>query len=311
MDFFARDASPMLIGIEDAPFNDEHYIYEWKLDGVRCLMYLDTEYTGLRNRRNRKLNDKLGELTQLHRQARVRCILDGELYIFHDGEPDFFQVQRRTLTSDPFKIRLHSRQLPASFTAFDILYYKAAFVTDQPLMKRKKLLSKAVKENDRLSISRYIETNGIELFALTKERGLEGIVAKRKDSRYACGKRTKDWIKCKNLLDDDFIVCGYIVKEKGIISLVLAQYDEQNRIVYKGHVTMGASLPYLMEHSDKTDTSLFPTIPAGNEEAVWITPPLVGTVKFMQYTEQGGLRQPVFKGFREDKTPEECRCKSL
>ena len=178
-------------------------------------------------------------------------------------------------------------------------------------MERKKLLNKAVKENDRLSISRYIETNGIELFALTKERGLEGIVAKRKDSRYACGKRTKDWIKCKNLLDDDFIVCGYIVKEKGIISLILAQYDEQNRIVYKGHVTMGASLPYLMEHSDKTDTSLFPTIPAGNEEAVWITPPLVGTVKFMQYTEQGGLRQPVFKGFREDKTPEECRCKSL
>lgn len=311
MDFFARDASPMLIGIEDAPFNDENYIYEWKLDGVRCLMYLDTDYTELRNKRNLKLNDKFPELTQLHRQARVRCILDGELYIFHDGEPDFFQVQRRTLTSDPFKIRLHSRQLPASFTAFDILYYKDAFVTDQPLMKRKKLLSKAVKENDRLSISRYIETNGIELFALTKERGLEGIVAKRKDSRYACGKRTKDWIKCKNLLDDDFIVCGYIVKEKGIISLVLAQYDEQNRIVYKGHVTMGASLPYLMEHSKKTDTSLFPAIPAGNEEAVWITPPLVGTVKFMQYTEQGGLRQPVFKGFREDKTPEECRCKSL
>lgn len=118
------------------------------------------------------------------------------------------------MTSDPFKIRLHSRQFPASFTAFDILYYKDAFVTDQPLMERKKLLSKAVKENDRLSISRYIETNGIELFALTKERGLEGIVAKRKDSRYACGKRTKDWIKCKNLLDDDFIVCGYIVKEK-------------------------------------------------------------------------------------------------
>ena len=132
MDFFARDASPMLIGIEDAPFNDEHYIYEWKLDGVRCLLYLDTDYTELRNKRNLKLNDKFPELTQLHKQARVRCILDGELYIFHDGEPDFFQVQRRTLTSDPFKIRLHSRQLPASFTAFDILYYKDAFVTDQP-----------------------------------------------------------------------------------------------------------------------------------------------------------------------------------
>ena len=176
-------------------------------------------------------------------------------------------------------------------------------------MKRKQLLEKTVRENDRLSISRYIETNGIALFELTKQRGLEGIVAKRKDSRYVCGKRTKDWIKCKNLLDDDFIVCGYIVKEKGIVSLILAQYDQHHQVVYKGHVTMGASLPYLMEHSEKTDTSFLPSVPNGNEEAVWIDPPLVGTVKFMQYTEQGGLRQPVFKGFREDKAITDCRSK--
>ncbi|MCR0337637.1 DNA ligase [[Clostridium] innocuum] len=309
MDFAARDASPMLIGLEQPAFDDEDYIYEWKLDGVRCLLYLDKDSTELRNKRNLKLNAKFPELTQLHKQVKTRCILDGELYIFHNGEPDFFQVQKRTLTSDPFKIRLHSRQFPASFTAFDILYYKDTCVIDQPLMKRKKMLEKTVRENERLSVSRYIETNGIALFELTKQRGLEGIVAKRKDSRYVCGKRTKDWIKCKNLLDDDFIVCGYIVKEKGIVSLVLAQYDVQNHIVYKGHVTMGASLPYLMEHSEKTDTSFLPSIPGGNEEAVWIDPPLVGTVKFMQYTEQGGLRKPVFKGFREDKTIRECRSK--
>lgn len=72
---------------------------------------------------------------------------------------------------------------------------------------------------------------------------------------------------------------------------------------------MGASLPYLMEHSEKTDTSFLTTIPEGNEDAVWIDPPLVGTVKFMQYTEQGGLRQPVFKGFREDKAITDCRSK--
>ena len=136
MDFAARDASPMLIGLEQPAFDDEDYIYEWKLDGVRCLLYLDKDSTELRNKRNLKLNAKFPELSQLHRQVKTRCILDGELYIFHNGEPDFFQVQKRTLTSDPFKIRLHSRQFPASFTAFDILYYKDAFVIDQPLMKR-------------------------------------------------------------------------------------------------------------------------------------------------------------------------------
>ena len=172
MDFAARDASPMLIGLEQPAFDDEDYIYEWKLDGVRCLLYLDKDNTELRNKRNLKLNAKFPELTQLHKQVKTRCILDGELYIFHDGEPDFFQVQKRTLTSDPFKIRLHSRQFPASFTAFDILYHKDAFVIDQPLMKRKQLLEKTVRENDRLSISRYIETNGIALFELTKQRGL-------------------------------------------------------------------------------------------------------------------------------------------
>lgn len=307
MDFYQRDVSPMLIGSEQPAFDDADYIYELKLDGVRCLLYVEKKRSELRNKRELKLNEKFPELKNLYRQVKETCILDGELYIFHDGVPDFFQVQKRTLTSDPFKIRLHTSSYPACFTAFDVLYYKDTFIIDQPLMKRKALLQKLVKENELISISRYIEKEGKQLFALTKEKDLEGIVAKRKNSLYFPGKRTKDWIKCKNLLDDDFIVCGYILKEKGIVSLILAQYDEHNTIVYKGHVTMGASLPYLMEHSQKTRDSILDPIPSGNEQAIWIDPPLVGTVKFMQYTEQGGLRQPVFKGFREDKTIIECR----
>lgn len=307
MNFDERSISPMLIEKEQPAFDDENYIYELKLDGVRCLLYLDKNMCELRNKRNLKLNSKFPELSDLHKQVKVRCILDGELYIFKNGAPDFFQVQKRTLTSDPFKIRLHVKEYPASFTAFDILYYKDEFLLQEPLIKRKKLLSKVVKESPRLTISRYIEKQGIALFEITKEKGLEGIVAKRKDSKYYSGKRTKDWIKCKNLLDDDFIVLGYIMKEKGIVSLVLAQYDEQKHLVYKGHVTMGASLPYLQSHSRKTDhIPAFLELPSGNEETIWITPALVGTVKFMEYTEHGGLRQPIFKGFREDKRIEEC-----
>lgn len=305
-DFEDRLFSPMLIAKEEPAFDDDNYIYELKLDGVRCLLYLDKDVCELRNKRNLKLNEKFPELTHLQKQAKKRCVLDGELYIFTDGKPDFFEVQRRTLTSDPFKIRLHSKEHPASFTAFDILYYEDHEVMSLPLMERKKLLTKAIKETERLSISRYIEQQGQALFALTKEQGLEGIVAKRKDSLYHAGKRTKDWIKCKNLLDDDYIVLGYIIKDQGIVSLVLGQYDERNELVYKGHVTMGASLPYLNKHSKKSDTAPFAVLPNGNEDAIWITPWLVGTVAFMEYTEHGGMRQPVFKGFREDKTPQEC-----
>ena len=113
-------------------------------------------------------------------------------------------------------------------------------VIDLPLMERKKLLEKVIKENERIAISRYIEEQGIQFYQLAKQNDLEGIVAKRKDSKYYFDKQTKDWIKIKYLLDDDFVVCGYILKDNGVISIVLGQYSSKE-LVYKGHVTLGIS----------------------------------------------------------------------
>lgn len=305
MNFSEKDARPMLIGMEQPAFNDENYLYEIKLDGVRCLAYLDAKETFLQNKRGLKLNKKFPELMKIHLQVKKRCILDGELYVFHDGTNDFFEVQRRTLTSDPFKIRMQAKRLPATFTAFDVLMIEDEDLTQQPLSIRKKRLSSLVKENDRFNVSRVIAGQGLALFELSKENGLEGIVAKHKESRYQLGKKTTDWIKSKNLMDDDFVITGYIPKENGIVSLVLAQYQGK-QLVYKGHVTMGVSLPYLHAHSKKTEEMPFSDIPSGNDDAIWISPYLVGCVKFMEYTNTGGLRQPVFKGFREDKEPIAC-----
>lgn len=308
MKFEDRAIRPMLIGVEEPCFDDEDFIYELKMDGVRCLMYLDDQ-TFIQNKRGLSLNKKFPELKHIHKQVKRRCILDGELYIFKDGKSDFFEVQKRTLTSDTFKIRLHANEHPATFTAFDILMEGDDVLFQEPLMKRKKRLEKILKENERINLSRYIENEGIALFELAKEKGLEGIVAKRKDSLYYPEKRTKEWIKSKHLLDEDFVITGYIQKEKGMVSLVLAQYRDEE-LIYKGHVTMGVSLSYLNTHCKKTNTCPFPVLPKGNEDAIWIKPHLCGIVKFMEYTKQGGLRQPVFKGFREDKTPEECIEKS-
>lgn len=300
-----KNLSPMLIGEERAAFDDPDYIYELKLDGVRCLAYIDSDGVELRNKRNLKLNEKFPELKDIYKQVKKKCILDGELYVYKDGLTDFFEIQKRALTSDRFKIRLASRKYPATFTAFDILYLDEDSLLEEPLMKRKKLLDKLIKENGRINISRYIEEKGTELFALTKERSLEGIVAKRRDSRYHQGKRTKEWIKCKNLLDDDFVICGYIPKEKNFVSLVLGQY-RGSELVYKGHVTLGVSLEYLYQHSRPGEDSPFHQLYESNVNAVWITPMLTGSVRFMMYTEQGSLRQPVFKGFRNDKQPQDC-----
>ncbi|MPQ34236.1 DNA ligase [Clostridium estertheticum] len=308
MDIFEnKNIKPMLIGENQEAFDSPDYIYELKLDGERCIAYLDKDVTELRNKRNMKMLAKVPELSKIHKQVKHRCILDGELIIIRDGVPDFYEIRRRSLMSNTFKIQLASSKLPASFTAFDILYYDDHSVTDLPLMQRKKLLEKVIKENERIAISRYIEEQGIKFYQLAKQNNLEGIVAKRKDSKYYLDKKTKDWIKIKYLLDDDFVICGYIHKDGGVISIVLGQYLNKE-LVYKGHVTLGLSTEdfQLIKTTPQLSTQPFNELPSGNENAVWLVPKLVCIVKFMMKTANGGLRQPVFKGIREDKSPKDC-----
>lgn len=302
IEFDKRQIGPMLIGADGEAFDSGDFIYELKWDGERCLAYLDpADGTELRNKRNLKMLPKVPELAGIHRQVRKKCILDGELTIMKDGRPDFYEIQKRSLTANSFKIQLASKQYPASFVAFDILYYDGEDLTMLPLMERKEYLKKAVvTENARLAISRYVPDKGCSLYLLTKQQNLEGIVAKRKDSIYLAGKRTKDWIKIKNLKDDDFVVCGYIYKENHMVSLVLGQYDG-NQLVYKGHVTLGVGgEDFELIRSKKSAASPPFEVPSGNEEAIWILPELVCTVKFMDYNANGGMRQPVFKGLRFD-----------
>lgn len=306
--FIDKDLEPMLIASEQPPFNDPDYIYELKLDGTRCLAYLDQD-TQLYNKRKLSLTHKFPELNELHTYVKRRCVLDGELFVFRDQRVDFFASQRRSLMNDPMKIKLAAQQIPASFCAFDIVYDEDRYVNEEPLMKRKERLHDIViRENERFSYSRYMEENGLLLFEQTKRMGLEGIVAKRKDSRYVFSKRTKDWIKCKHWQEDDFVLCGYMEKDKGILSFVLGQY-RQDTLIYRGHVTMGASLRFLQDRSLNQGPCPFASVPKGNEDAVWLIPELVCVVSYMERTAQGGLRQPVLRGIRNDKAPSQCQYK--
>ncbi|MDF2611429.1 MAG: dependent ligase [Lachnospiraceae bacterium] len=307
MDLFEEKAiKPMLIKDMMEPFDSPDYIYELKLDGIRCIAYLDQTGTDLRNKRNVLLLPKFPELNNIHQFVKDRCILDGELVILKKGVPDFFELQRRTLMSDRFKIQLSSSQFPASFVAYDILYLHNRQLTDLPLLERKKLLENVINENASLAVSRYIPEQGIELFHLAKQQNLEGVIAKVKDSKYYFDKRTNDWIKFKFLADKDFVVCGYIPKEKGMTSIILGQY-RQSELLYKGHVTLGVHSNFAAEyHCRKSHASPFRLTPSGNEEAIWLEPTLVCVVQYMP-NEKGTLRQPVLKGFRDDKSPLECK----
>ena len=302
-----KNIKPMLIGVEREPFDSKEYIYELKLDGERCIAYLDKDKIILKNKRNVLMLPKVPELSDIHKNVNVRCILDGELAVIKDGKPDFFEIQKRSMMSNPIKIDMASKKYPACFTAFDILYYDDRQVTDLPLLERKELLQKAVKsENSLFAVSRYIEENGTAFYQLAEKQELEGIVAKKKESHYYFDKRTKDWIKIKNLQDDDFVVLGYVPKENNMNSIILGQYSN-NDLIYKGHVTLGVGgEPFRkIKELDKTNCP-FSEVPKGNENAVWVKPELVCIVKYMMKTDNGGMRQPVFKGLRDDKSPKDC-----
>lgn len=306
MDIFnVRNIKPMLISEMKDPFDSSDYIYEIKWDGIRCVSYLDKN-TDMRNKRNKLMTPIFPELEELYKQVKEKCILDHELIVTKNGMPDFYEAQKRALMSNPFKIKLAADKYPASIIAYDILYYKDKDLTMLPLLERKKYLNDVVIESNLIAVSRFIENDGITLFELAKEKGLEGIVAKKKESLYWQGKKSKDWIKCKVMSTEDCVICGYIPKENNMTSLVLGQYND-TELVYKGHVTLGVSLRILNQHKYKIiDYSPFGYVPKGNEEATWIDPNLVCIVESMP-TEKEGFRQPVFKGIRDDKAPLECK----
>ena len=315
MDIFdQRNVDPMLIHERQDPFNNENWVYELKWDGIRCIAYLDSNTTDLRSKRSLALVQKFPELNSINLQASNRCILDGELVSLDAlGRPDFYQLQRRSILTNEFKIQQSSLKQPASFIAFDILYLKDREIKYLPLIERKMLLSQIVSENGRIAISRYIEEYGIELYNAAIEKQLEGVVAKRKDSFYYYGKRSRDWVKFKKLEDEDMVICGYSFR-KPMNVLFLGQYDG-DKLIYRGSVSFGVKMDFLRRNpcivlphppfSSRTETEV-----ESCSDITWIVPRIVCTVEYMP-TVKGSLRQPVFKGIRTDILPVECTIKNM
>jgi bifunctional non-homologous end joining protein LigD len=305
--FELRTASPMLIKDEGEPFDSPDYVFELKLDGIRSLAYLDSGFVELRNKRNKILNATYPELAGISSRINRRCILDGELVILTDEKPDFNALQKRSLLTDKFRIQLLAKQKPVRFVAYDVLYESNRQITELPLLERKDILNSIVDENEALSISRVIPERGIDFFKLTSEQKLEGIVGKQKNSLYYMGRETNKWIKIKLLHDDDFIICGYELNEKGkISSIVLGAYGD-GHLVYQGHVS-GISYDISGAILSHASAEPFPCpIPDYRDpEVLWLKPELCCVVTYMTRTESGFLRQPSFKGLALDKDPNDC-----
>lgn len=283
-----KNLAPMLLK-QSLPFDSHDYIFELKLDGFRCLAYLN-DTTALKSRNNKDLTDNFSELKNLHQYIKAPCVLDGELVILKDGKPNFQELQNRTGLK---KVKTSNN---ATFVAFDILYIENEPLSNLPLLKRKKILQDNVTENNFLAYSRYIEKNGKQLFELVKSQGLEGIVAKNKNSLYYFGKRTEDWLKIKAYREKELLICG-LFKNKNGYNLILAEFN--NKVLIDsgttGIVNSNADLKKILDFyaKNKIDTPFFNNKDYKN--AVWFKPQLVGIFQFTEETESGHLRHPIFK----------------
>ena len=264
------------------------------------MAYIEPKSVTLQNKRFKDLTDIYPELSDICKCVKKRVILDGELVVLTDGKPDFYALQKRSLMGDKFRISLAAKKNPVQFVAYDILYFDGKDLTDKPLLGRKEMLSKNVKEGFNLSISRYVPTNGVAFFELAKKENLEGIVAKKKDGLYYIGKRTSEWIKIKVMQDEDLLVLGYQPDEDGKVKdLILGYYDESGKLKCRGKVYLGVSKAEqkIIAEFSKNNTVKKPWFDK-YKNVVWLKPQLVGTAHFMRETESGGMRQPVWKVLR-------------
>ncbi|MHC1623007.1 MAG: non-homologous end-joining DNA ligase [Candidatus Methanospirareceae archaeon] len=303
--------SPMLCETAEQPPNSDRYIYEIKYDGERVVCHVSNGGVRLQNRCGNDITHRYPELHGISQFVSGDAILDGELCIFEDAfKTDFQKMQVRAHLEDRLRIRLLSRQMPVTYVAFDILSLDGESLVNSPLLKRKEILDRTVKKSDRIVTSDYW-TDGLALYDFVVKNGLEGIVAKRKDSRYEIGKRSRSWLKVKFTKTIDCVICGYTrgegVRKNTFGSLVLGCYDN-GKLRYVGKVGSGISDRDLVRIREMIDTPADCPFDADevSDEVTWVEPKHVCEVEYLNLSNTHKLRQPIFVRMRRDKNIKQC-----
>ncbi len=286
---------PMLLHETKDSFDNENYLFELKFDGTRALIFVEPNKIYIKNRRGSFLNDTFPELINIKKLVKHKCIFDGEIIIMFEGKPSFEKLQERLLLKNSKKINMKSKEYPVIFICFDILYDKKD-LTNLSLIERKKYLEK-YKDNEIFVKTKFFLKNGIDLFKVAKEMDLEGIVAKEVNSKYEINKRSRNWLKIKNLKDDDFYIGGYQIKDnKGSLASLILGKKEKNKFIHIGNVSIGKNNPEfkVIKQGKVIDECPFEGFKEKN--FTFIEPKLKCTILFIEKTASNSLRQPVFKG---------------
>ncbi|MGB2667935.1 MAG: DNA ligase D [Candidatus Acidiferrum sp.] len=305
--------APMLATLSERPFSDPNWLFEIKWDGVRALGWIKEGKLTLQARSGSDITAQYPELAGLPASfSGQNAILDGEIAVLDArGRSDFEKLQERMHVRAPGQKLLS--EFPAVYFAFDLPYCDGYDLRAAPLLQRKQLLQRLLHSSERIRFSDHQLEKGKELFELAKQNELEGIIAKRIDSRYA-SERSANWLKLKTSRTLDAVIGGWTAARGAGMpfgSLLLGLY-EGKKLRFVGHAGSGFDAEThkaVAAKLKKVETSKCPfdRVPETNEKATWVTPNLVAHVRFSGWTQEKRLRHPVFLGLREDAKPQDCR----
>jgi len=300
---------PMLARTAARAFSNPEWLFEIKWDGVRCLLHLYSGKIRLQSRSLRDITWTYPEFTDLSRAISARlAVIDGEIVALDArGKPSFRLLQGRINLTSESEIKRFAARTPATIYAFDLLYLDGRILMNERLDERKRLLRKILVDSPRLKYSDHIEADGEACFSAAKAMGIEGIMAKRKDSRYEPGERSGNWLKIRIETRDDFVIGGWTPGKRGrsrfFGALLLGQY-QAGKLRYVGKVGTGFDGRQLAEIRKSLDDLSTDARPFADDpkqpDARWAVPRMVCEVRFSGRSD-GAIRFPVFLGLRPDK----------
>jgi DNA ligase 1 len=272
--------SPMLLQKSDRPFDDETYITELKLDGIRLILSKFDGKVRLYTRHNNEVTAKFPELHTI--DIPDGTIVDGEIIVTDsEGKPDFEAMMERFMSS--------KSRVSIQYCVFDVIYFAGNKVTNLPLFERKELLDSFLQPTTEIVKVQWMHGNGEAYFDLTQQHGLEGVVLKRADSKYQIGKRSHDWLKVINYQYADVFITGIRKDQFGL----LLGIEDNGKIKHAG----------FMEFMGKQDRATFyrryrELIIDENNNFTFIEPQIKCRVKFRNWTREGKLRIPSFVEYK-------------
>jgi bifunctional non-homologous end joining protein LigD len=311
--------TPMLASLCEKPFDDPNWLFEIKWDGYRAVSFLENGDVRLVSRNHNDLTARFSELRGLSNSVNAKnAILDGEVVALDDqGRPSFSLMQQRTGLRSQGRQTTPRRDLPILYFVFDLIYLDGYDLRKVTLEERKRVLREIVTDSEMVRYSDHFAGSGNALFGVAKQKGLEGIIAKKANSCYE-ERRSREWQKIKITQTVDCVIGGYTDPEGSrqyFGSLMLGLYNEKKQLIHVGNAGTGFNHARLKEMSavlKEIESSSNPfTGPTEPRKAHWVKPTRVAEVKFTEWTHEtneGGvkLRAPVFMSLREDKNPEDC-----